>query len=276
VDGVLRSPDRPARSQSLYQLSYLAHVYNRLYFVRLTDGKCPVNKVAVLRGKCCRSIYRVGLWQYKQLHQSLSSAWTRQGLCIVRAKALRSRFGCVVSLADTLRLTTFGCDTVRAQIFRLNPSACPITNSQLLSNVVNVPTSTLTDELLNSCNSFSCAACGSPCVFVIVNWCATGLEPGMPLKHLRTTLDLIPESLLNQCEGLRCTFPKTGTKCDAHSPFLSLIHRQNKSVWKLPTSTQLRATWHTDYLDMVVLPSTGDSRYQNCCIDGGASPEYFG
>jgi hypothetical protein len=27
---------------------------------------------------------------------------------------------------------------------------------------------------------------------------------------------------------------------------------------------------------MVVLPSTGASRYHNCCIDGGNSPEYFG
>jgi hypothetical protein len=30
----------------------------------------------------------------------------------------------------------------------------------------------------------------------------------------------------------------------------------NKCVWKLPTSTQLCATWHTDSLDVVVLPST--------------------
>jgi hypothetical protein len=50
----------------------------------------------------------------------------------------------------------------------------------------------------------------------------------------------------------------------------------NKLVWKLPTSTQLRATWHTDLLDMVVLPSSGVSRYHNFCIDGSTSPEYFG
>jgi hypothetical protein len=49
-----------------------------------------------------------------------------------------------------------------------------------------------------------------------------------------------------------------------------------KRVWKLPTSTQLDATWHTDSLDMVVLPSTSSSRYHNCCIDGRTSPEYFG
>jgi hypothetical protein len=29
-------------------------------------------------------------------------------------------------------------------------------------------------------------------------------------------------------------------------------------------------------LSMVALPSTGASRYQNCCIDGGTSSEYFG
>jgi hypothetical protein len=34
----------------------------------------------------------------------------------------------------------------------------------------------------------------------------------------------------------------------------------NRHVWKLLTSTQLRATWHTDSLDMVVLQSTGASR----------------
>jgi hypothetical protein len=50
----------------------------------------------------------------------------------------------------------------------------------------------------------------------------------------------------------------------------------NKRVWKLRTSTQLRPTWHTDSLDIVVLPSTGASRYHNCCIDGGTSFENSG
>jgi len=63
----------------------------------------------------------------------------------------------------------FGCNTVHAQFFHQN-SACPITNSHLLSSVVNGLTSILTDKLLNSCNSFrSCAASGSPWLFVIVN-----------------------------------------------------------------------------------------------------------
>jgi len=122
----------------------------------------------------------------------------------------------------------FGCDTVHAQFFHQNTLACPITNSHLLSNVTNGPTLILTDELLNWCNSFrSCATCWSPCVFVVVNWCATGLEPGMPLKHLCTTQALVPEALLNHLEGFRSTFPKIGTKFDAHSLFLSLIQHEN-------------------------------------------------
>jgi hypothetical protein len=49
----------------------------------------------------------------------------------------------------------------------------------------------------------------------------------------------------------------------------------NKRTWKLLTSTQLCSTWHTDSLDMVVIPSTSAWRYHNCCIDGSTSPEYF-
>jgi hypothetical protein len=58
---------------------------------------------------------------------------------------------------------------------------------------------------------------------------------------------------------------------------VKIINLTTKRVWKLPrSSTQLRAPWHTDSLHMVVLPSTGASRYHNFCIDGGTSPEYFG
>ena len=96
----------------------------------------------------------------------------------------------------------FGCNTVHAQFFRQNPLACNITNFHHLSNVTNGLASILTDELLNSCNSLrKCATYGSPCVFVVVNWCATGLEPGMPLKHLCTTQALVPEVLLNHLKG---------------------------------------------------------------------------
>ena len=64
----------------------------------------------------------------------------------------------------------FGYDTVHAQFSCQNQLACPITISHLLSNVVNGLTSILMDEFLNLCNSFrSCAASGSPCVFVIIN-----------------------------------------------------------------------------------------------------------
>jgi hypothetical protein len=123
--------------------------------------------------------------------------------------------------------------------------------------------SVLTDNLLNLCNSFrSCAVSGSPCVFVIVNRCATGLERGMPLKHLCTTQALVPESLLYHCEVLRTTFPTIGTKFDTHSLFFFLIHHENrhesptklqKRGGKLPTSTQLRASWHNYSLTMVVI-----------------------
>jgi hypothetical protein len=57
---------------------------------------------------------------------------------------------------------------------------------------------------------------------------------------------------------------------------VKFITLTTKCVWKLPTSTQLRATWYADSLYIVVLPSNGASRYHNCCIVGGTSPKYFG
>jgi hypothetical protein len=122
----------------------------------------------------------------------------------------------------------------------------------LLSNVMNGPMSILIDGLLNSCSSFrSCAAGWSPCVFIIMNWCVTGLEPGISLKHLHTTQDLVPKGLLNHCEGLCSTFPKIGTFV-AHLLFLLQIHHKNhhrspnKRVWKLPMSAMCNlAHWLT-------------------------------
>jgi hypothetical protein len=49
---------------------------------------------------------------------------------------------------------------------------------------------------------------------------------------------------------------------------VKIINLTTKHMWKPPTSIQLRPTWHTDSIDMVVLPSTGASCYHNCCIDG--------
>jgi hypothetical protein len=69
------------------------------------------------------------------------------------------------------------------------------------------------------------------------------------------------------CEGVSKIFGTDAVK---------FINLTTKRLLKLPTSTQLRATWHTDSLYLVVLPSTGASRYHNCCIDGGISPKYFG
>jgi hypothetical protein len=67
-----------------------------------------------------------------------------------------------------------------------------------------------------------------------------------------------------------------GVSRNSRTDVIAKYTTPNKRLWKLPTSTQLRATWHTGSLDMVVLPSTGASRYHNCCIDGGTTPEYFG
>jgi hypothetical protein len=63
---------------------------------------------------------------------------------------------------------------------------------------------------------------------MVSNRCPFNFIFGNRKKHLRTTQDLIPEGLLNHCEGLRSTFPKIGTKFDAHSLFPSLIHRENR------------------------------------------------
>ena len=146
----------------------------------------------------------------------------------------------------------FGCDTVHAQFFRKNPLACTITNFHLLSNVANGQTSILTDQLLNSCNSFR--TCESPCVFV-VNWCVTSLELGMPLKYVCTTQALVPEALLNHFEGLRSTFPKVGTKSDAHLLFLSLNHRENRhgSCTQLQTNARKNRPRHPTYMKLGTL-----------------------
>jgi hypothetical protein len=76
------------------------------------------------------------------------------------------RRGVVMVKQPVLFSLKFGYNMVHSQFFHQNPLVCPITNSHL-SNVVNGPTPVLTDELLNSYNSFrSCAAYGYPCVLV--------------------------------------------------------------------------------------------------------------
>jgi hypothetical protein len=67
-----------------------------------------------------------------------------------------------------------------------------------------------------------------------------------------------------------------GISWNSRSEVIAKYTIPNKRLRKLSTSTQLRETWHTDSLDMAVLPSTGASRYHNCCIDSGTSPESFG
>jgi hypothetical protein len=80
-----------------------------------------------------------------------------------------------------------------------------------------------------------------------------------------------PETASTRCCSLAVPFSDPSWKLPP-----VMYTTPNKRVWKLPTSTQLCATWYTDSLDMVVLTHTGASRYHNLCIDGGTSPEYFG
>jgi hypothetical protein len=92
---------------------------------------------------------------------------------------------------------------------------------------------------------------------------------GMPLKHRCTTQDLVPEALFNHFEVFRSTFPKIGTKFDAPSLFLCLIHRKNRhgsrtrlqinACKNCPHQSHISETWQADSLNMVVLPYTGAS-----------------
>jgi len=146
----------------------------------------------------------------------------------------------------------FGCDMVHAQFFLQNTLACPITNFYLLSNVVNSPTLILTDELLNLCNSFrSCATCGSPCVFVVVNWCATGLEPGMPLKRLCTTQALVPEYCwiilrVSVALFLRLAQNLMHTRCSFLWSIVKIAtgHVHDSTQTRVKTAHVIRPTWY--------------------------------
>ena len=82
------------------------------------------------------------------------------------------------------------------------------------------------------------------------------------------TQALVPEALLNHFEGFRSTFPKIGTKFDAYSLFLSLIHHENRHLSRTqlqinackncprhPTymklGTQTRQTWLSYHLPVL-------------------------
>ena len=55
-----------------------------------------------------------------------------------------------------------------------------------------------------------------------------------------------------------------------------LGHDSKQTRVKTAHFHRLRATGYTDSLDMVVLPSTGITRYHNCCIVGSTTLENFG
>jgi hypothetical protein len=81
---------------------------------------------------------------------------------------------------------------------------------------------------------------------------------------LRTVLEITTYS--RSSEGVFKIFPTDAVK----------INLTSKRVCRMPTSNQLRATWHTDSQDLTGLQSTGALRYQICRTDGGTSSEYFG
>jgi hypothetical protein len=120
----------------------------------------------------------------------------------------------------------FGGDTMHAQFSSQNPLACPITNSDLISKVLNGSSSILTNKLLKFGSSVGhCAADEPSCMLVILSGCPTGPEPSMPFKHPCTDHAFFPERLSNHCHGLRHTFSEICTTFDAHS-FLCRIHRK--------------------------------------------------
>jgi hypothetical protein len=64
----------------------------------------------------------------------------------------------------------------------------------------------------------------------------------------------------NTCNSKKNSATYDGVSKIFRTDALKFINLTTKRLWKLPTSTQLHTTWHTDSLDMVVLPSTGASR----------------
>jgi hypothetical protein len=90
---------------------------------------------------------------------------------------------------------------------------------------VNGPTLILTDKVMNSSSSFrSCETCGSPCVFVIIDWYANGYEPVIPLKHLRTTQDW---------HKIWCTLAVPFSELSWKLPQVMFM-TTNKHVWNCP------------------------------------------
>jgi hypothetical protein len=96
---------------------------------------------------------------------------------------------------------------MHAQFSSQNPLACPITNSDLISKVLNGSMSILMNELLKFGDSVGhCATDGPACVLVVLSGCPTGPELIMPFKHLCTAPAFFPECLSNHCQGLRTFF----------------------------------------------------------------------
>jgi hypothetical protein len=136
----------------------------------------------------------------------------------------------------------FGCDIVHAHFFHQNPLACLITNSHLLSNVVNGPTSFLTDELW-----FHATVSGviQLVVYPVHSSSSTDVWPVFnrachwnPCVRLKIWSPKACWIIVRVFIALHSNFPKIGTKFDAHS-FPSLIHCEN--CHRLHTWLQINA-----------------------------------
>lgn len=98
------------------------------------------------------------------------------------------------------------------------PFSCSITNSHLITKIMNLNRSTsgLTNEQLNFSNNVGCCVYdGPPSIFVVVNDCPTGIdEPSMPLKYWCSARTLFPENLCNHWQCFRWTFYEICTECN--------------------------------------------------------------
>jgi hypothetical protein len=137
--------------------------------------------------------------------------------------------------ADTLLLLItcqnpghkFGSNTMHAQFSCQNPLACHITNSNLISKILNGSMSILTNKLLKFSNNVGhCAADGPTCVLVVLNECPTGPELSTPFKHPCMAQAFFPTHLSNHCQGLWHIFSEICTTFDAHLPFLCWIYHK--------------------------------------------------
>jgi hypothetical protein len=172
---------------------------------------------------------------------------------------------------------------MHAQSSSQNLLACPITNSNLISKVLNGSTSNITNELLkfgNSVGLVGLPVCwlSSMDVWPALNQaCHSNTRVWLMLSSPNACLIIARVSVtlfLRFAQNLmhtRCSLVGAITK--SHQ---ARYTTPNKRKWKISASTWMREILYTDSQDMLVLPSTVALRYYNCCTDGSTSPGNYG